>query len=160
MFTPYKACLTVTALVTGMSRAAACFQGRMLRDSFVWRIRVTANCEHGGHKITFNLNNRYLGLHHCDAAASREWFPTFRMKVSPSFSRVMWTKVFDLWEGRRYFLSTRRELSPEDRASYPWRCASSVTRLLCTKNSNLIVSIPLCIYKNFIKLCRLYTTNT
>ena len=100
----------------------------------------SSNCKYDIHKINFHLNKRYFGLLECDAAASNEWFPTFRKKVSPSFSRVMWTKVFDLWVVRRYFLSTRREHSPEDRASYPGRWASSVTRLLCTTNSQPLFS--------------------
>jgi len=58
---PYKACLTVTALVTGMSRTVACFQSRILRDSFVWRINVTAHYKYDNHKITFCLNKLYLG---------------------------------------------------------------------------------------------------
>jgi len=118
-----------------MSRAAACFQGRILRDSFLWRIHVAANYKCDSHKINSHLNKRYLGLLECDAAASSEWFPTFRKKVSSTFPRVMWTKVFDLWEGRRYFLSTRRELSSEDRASCPRKWAPSGPRLLRTKNS-------------------------
>jgi hypothetical protein len=55
----------------------------------VWRIDVTANYKYDKNRITFLLNKRYLGLLERDAAASSEWFPTFRKEVSPSFSRVM-----------------------------------------------------------------------
>jgi len=68
----HKASLTVTALVTGMPRAAACFQSRILPDSFLWPLHVTAKYKYESHKKTFHLNKRYLGLLECDAAASSE----------------------------------------------------------------------------------------
>jgi hypothetical protein len=61
-----------------MSKAAACFQSRMLQDSFVRRLHVTASDTCDNDKGFVHLNKRYLGLLKFVAASLSDLFPTFR----------------------------------------------------------------------------------